>query len=310
MGTSDKTANRADEDLSPGLRRVSAHQNGMRLDNAVRSLLGSHIPMSAVHRWIRRGIVRHNKKRAKSAARVATGDLVRVPYVETHNHAPAKPISLRILYEDDFCFAVEKPSGIASHADDRGIPGLYERLKAQPERSEIELVHRLDRGTSGCMMFAHQKTAARLLHEIFRKRLIEKTYLCLCDGDIEADTLSCNAPLVISSGAGSAKVRAVKHGDPDGVEARTHFKVLQRRGGTTLVEARPESGRTHQIRVHLAHLGYPIVGDYQYHPQGRTSEHADGRLSLHAWRLAWTPPGSEAKVTVETDLPEFAASLR
>ncbi|HUH37363.1 MAG TPA: 23S rRNA pseudouridine(955/2504/2580) synthase RluC [Spongiibacteraceae bacterium] len=296
---------------------VSAEQGDQRIDNfLLRELKG--VPKSRVYRLLRKGEVRVNRSRVKADYRVQPGDQVRIPPVRTAQAvAPARPsaglsgvLAARILYEDAGLLIVDKPAGLAVHGGSGLDLGLIEALRAmRPEAPFLELVHRLDRDTSGCVMIAKKRSALRSLHAMLRGTGITKVYWALADGRWPAHTRRVDAPLaknVLKSGERLVKVAA------EGRPALTEFAVLERFARATLVEARPITGRTHQIRVHAKQAGHALLGDEKYGQRDANAwarEQGLKRLFLHASRLEL--PWEGARLAVSAPLgPELEAVLQ
>lgn len=292
---------------------VDEESAGQRLDNfLLRHLKG--VPKSHVYRLIRSGQVRVNQGRAGADTRVQTGDRVRVPPVRTAQ-PPAGPAAapareFPILLEDEHLLALDKPSGVAVHGGSGVSFGVIEQLRrARPQARFLELVHRLDRDTSGCVMIAKKRSALRSLHAMLRGTGITKVYWALADGRWPAHTRRVDAPLaknVLKSGERLVKVAA------EGRPALTEFAVLERFARATLVEARPITGRTHQIRVHAKQAGHALLGDEKYGQRDANAwarEQGLKRLFLHASRLEL--PWEGARLAVSAPLgPELEAVLQ
>jgi len=300
---------------------------GQRLDNFLfRSLKG--VPKTHVYRIIRSGEVRVNKGRAQAETRVEDGDVVRLPPVRVSERAtepgagpqaPAREFAL--LHEDDALLAVDKPAGVAVHGGSGVSFGVIEQLRAaRPAARFLELVHRLDRETSGVLLVAKKRSALTRLQDQFRERETGKTYLALVLGDWPANKKVLDASLAryLVSGApdgkaeGERRVRVVPKDHPDAMRAVTLVRVLART--TAGPEAMPlsllavtiKTGRTHQIRVHLASAGHPIAGDEKYgdFAVNRALQKAGlKRMFLHAWRLRFTHPASGEPMALEAALP-------
>ncbi len=291
---------------------------GQRIDNfLLRRLKG--VPRSVIYRILRRGEVRVNARRVGPDYRLAAGDQVRVPPVRVAAERPAPQpggavaaaLQAAILYEDERLLIVNKPAGLAVHGGSGVSYGVIEALRAlRPQDRELELVHRLDRDTSGCLMLAKRRSLLRLLHALQRDGRVEKRYLALLAGRWRRGTARVDAPLrksVLQGGERMVRVAA------DGKEAVTELRVVERFADSTLVEAVLVTGRTHQIRVHAAHLGTPILGDAKYggaQANRRCRDLGLRRLFLHASALAIHWPGDEPPLRVEAPLdPELARFL-
>jgi 23S rRNA pseudouridine955/2504/2580 synthase len=282
---------------------------GQRIDNfLIRQLKG--VPKSYVYRILRRGEVRVNKGRIKADYRLKPGDLVRIPPVRLSDSPRSSPgqwimnrLDGAVLYEDDRFLVLNKPSGLAVHGGSGLSHGVIEALREmRPQDRHLELVHRLDRETSGCLLIARKRSALRILHELLRTRQMQKRYLALLAGNWPRDRLEVDEPLLknrLQSGERMVRV------DSSGKRAQTRFRVLQRYPDAMLVEAELMTGRTHQIRVHAAHLGTPILGDDKYgdDPSNRRfREKGLKRLFLHAASLSFQWPEEEGHITIKAPL--------
>jgi|TARA_Y100000310_G_scaffold319425_1_gene374672 23S rRNA pseudouridine955/2504/2580 synthase len=248
---------------------IGPESDGQRIDNFLITQLKG-VPKSRIYRLIRKGEVRLNSGRIKPDRRLQNGDQVRIPPVRTgrplQRSAPTDRQSIlleeRILFEDERLLVINKPAGMAVHGGSGVNHGVIEALRhLRPTADYLELVHRLDRDTSGCLLIAKKRSALRRLHEYLRTNSMHKIYVALLVGRFPRRRQQLSAPLLkneLRSGERMSQVHA------DGKEAKTLFKVIRYYRDTTLVEARPVTGRTHQIRVHCQHLGFPIVGDRKY----------------------------------------------
>ena len=298
---------------------------GQRLDNfLMRHLKG--VPKSHVYRIIRSGEVRVNKGRASADDRVAAGDQVRLPPVRISDRvaekadamaatiasgAPAREFS--ILFEDDYLIAIDKPAGVAVHGGSGVSFGVIEQLRmARPQAVFLELIHRLDRETSGILLIAKKRSALKLLQNQFRERETGKTYLALVLGRWPASKKVLDKPLhkyLLANG--ERRVKVVGKDDPDGMPSVT--LVRSRPTSTlafTLLEVTIKTGRTHQIRVHLASEGHPIAGDDKYGDfdankklMRTVDSPALKRMYLHAWRLQFSHPASGERIELSSPLP-------
>ena len=306
-----------------GVRHLTIDENssGQRLDNyLVRELKG--VPRARLYRALRRGEVRVNKGRVKADYRLVAGDRVRIPPLSQPDRPGpptiprywAEQLADRIVYEDGRLLVINKPSGLAVHGGSGLSYGLIECLRQMhPEDHYLELVHRLDRDTSGLLLVARRPATLRELHRQLRGDEVEKRYLALVAGNWPASLRVVEAPLeknVLQSG--ERMVRVSREGRP----SRTEFSVIERLHGATLVEARPVTGRTHQIRVHAKHAGYPLVGDDKYGNE-RTEALAAAiglrRLFLHACFLSFTLPDVgrlELRAALDPDLEMALEKLR
>ncbi|CAM3640685.1 23S rRNA pseudouridine(955/2504/2580) synthase RluC [Parendozoicomonas haliclonae] len=300
--TADRGAARVSEAtpaaVSVRMVTVDEDQAGQRLDNFLRVVLKG-VPKTHVYRIIRKGEVRVNKGRAKAETKLAAGDVVRVPPVRVSEaKAPVVPgmqvaqqIESAILYEDDALLVLNKPSGLAVHGGSGVSLGVIEALRQlRPDCRFLELVHRIDRDTSGCLLIAKKRSLLRHLHAQIREHHMLKVYNALVDGRWPARKELVDAPLqknILQSGERMVTVH------PEGKRSKTRFRVMERYQDATLVEASLETGRTHQIRVHTQHTGHPILGDVKYgYEQTRELAEKVGldRLFLHARKVGVNLP--------------------
>ncbi len=305
----------------PEVRQIAVDEGGagQRLDNfLLRHLKG--VPKTHVYRIIRSGEVRVNKARAGADTRLTEGDVVRVPPVRTSEAAarkaerPAPAREFPVLLEDEHLIALDKPAGVAVHGGSGVSFGVIEQLRqARPEARFLELVHRLDRETSGILLVARKRSALKALQDQFRERETGKTYLALVLGDWPERLKVIDAPLhKYVQGDGERRVKVVGKDDADGQRAITLVKVRERLPGFTLLEVTIKTGRTHQIRVHLAAQGHPIAGDDKYGDFERNKAlHKQGlkRMFLHAWRLQFTHPASGERTELLAPLPPELTSF-
>ncbi len=307
------------EDLSPKARRlaIDTEQAQQRLDNFLfRELKG--VPKGHVYRLLRTGQVRVNGRRVKPDYRLASGDEVRIPPVrQAETPPPARPGSRQlaalrdaILFEDDHVLVINKPAGMAVHGGSGVSFGVIEALRnLWPEQRILELVHRLDRDTSGCLLVAKKRSALRLLHTALREGAVEKHYLALLAGRWSGGERRVRLALeknVLQSG--ERRVRAAEAGKP----AETLFKPLQVFKDATLVDVSIMTGRTHQIRVHAAHLKHPVAGDDKYGDrQANRSFRSLGlkRMFLHARSLGFTHPLTGEALRVNAPLDDNLKSV-
>ena len=297
---------------------VDEESAGQRLDNfLIRHLKG--VPKTHVYRIIRSGEVRVNKGRASADSRVATGDVVRLPPVRISDKVadkaahPAPGREFPVLLEDDALLALNKPAGVAVHGGSGVSFGVIEQLRqARPQAKLLELVHRLDRDTSGILLVAKKRSALKHLQDQFRERETGKTYLALVQGEWPARLKVLDLPLhkfLLPSKDGvdgERRVRVTTPDDPDGMRSITLVKVAERLKGCTLLEVTIKTGRTHQIRVHLASQGHPIAGDDKYGDfewNKLLQKQGHKRMFLHAWRLQFNHPASGERVELNAELP-------
>ncbi len=315
--------------------QVDEESAGQRLDNfLLRQLKG--VPKTHVYRIIRSGEVRVNKGRASADTRVEAGDVVRVPPVRLSERATEKAEAMAslvargaparefpVLYEDEAVLAVDKPAGTAVHGGSGVSFGVIEQLRmARPQAKFLELVHRLDRETSGILLLAKKRSALKALQDQFRERETGKTYLALVAGQWPLNKKVLDKPLhkyLLEDG--ERRVKVVARDDPDGMKSVTLVKVRSRSGGPvapaaggySLLEVTIKTGRTHQIRVHLASEGLPIVGDDKYgdfelnkalqKPAAGQGHVPLRRMFLHAWRLQFNHPASGDRIELQSSLP-------
>lgn len=285
---------------------VDEDQGGQRIDNFLRTALKG-APKSLIYRVLRKGEVRVNKKRTKPDYKLQPGDLIRIPPVRLPEKGDAPVVGQNlldhleqaVLYEDDALLVINKPSGLAVHGGSGINLGMIEAVRQlRPSARFLELVHRLDRDTSGCIMVAKKRSMLRYLHELLRERRVQKIYHALVQGRWEARDKRVDAPLKrFELKSGERMVRVAE----DGKASVTDFRVLRRFGPqATLVEARPKTGRTHQIRVHTQFAGHPIIGDIKYGSDDiNESFRGEGfrRLMLHAAALhLHLPDGTPLRV--------------
>jgi 23S rRNA pseudouridine955/2504/2580 synthase len=292
--------------------------DGQRLDNFLLKLLKG-VPKTHVYRVIRSGEVRVNKGRAQADTRVATGDVVRVPPVRVADRggdaaAPVPPRDFPVLFEDEHLLAVDKPAGVAVHGGSGVSFGVIEQLRrARPEARFLELVHRLDKETSGILLLAKKRSALTRLQDQFRERDTHKVYAALVFGAWPKHLKVIDLPLLKTlDAAGERHVKVAAH-----EQARRSIslvKVVQAGHGISLLDVTIKTGRTHQIRVHLAHHGHPIVGDPKYGDFARNKafarERGFARMALHARHLAFDHPADGHRVTLDSPVPaEWQALL-
>jgi len=312
---------------SVSLITVAEHEAGQRLDNYLIKILKG-VPKSHIHRIIRAGEVRLNKKRCKPDSRIQTGDLLRIPPARTaakqrssENRAQAVPArEFTIIYEDDALLVIDKPAGIAVHGGSGVSFGVIEQIRrARPEARYLELVHRLDKDTSGLLMIAKKRSALVKLHEAIRNDHPKKIYLALGVGKLPNDSFHVKLPLFKYTGAQGEKMVRVSE---DGQSAHTIFRVLNRFSDDllhqvglshlTLVQATLKTGRTHQIRVHLQSQHCPIAGDERYgdyQANKRLQKLGLKRMFLHAAELHLDHPLTGEKLILEAPLPQDLAQF-
>tara|TARA_R100000687_G_scaffold76551_1_gene68582 strand:- start:1060 stop:2010 length:951 start_codon:yes stop_codon:yes gene_type:complete len=288
---------------------VGEEAAGQRIDNYLLKLLKG-VPKSRIYRLLRKGEVRVNKGRIKPEYKLMDGDSVRVPPIRVAERTAPEDVFVSdglsrqlqgaILFEDERLLIINKPSGLAVHGGSGVSVGLIEALRRiRPEERFLELVHRLDRDTSGCVMLAKKRSTLKTLHGLLRGNGVDKRYLALVEGRWSSRKVQVKLPLeknVLQSGERMVRV------NPDGKYALTRFEVVQRFPGATLVEARPVTGRTHQIRVHCQAAGHPIIGDDKYgRDEVNEQFRKEGvqRLFLHAHSLGFELDGERISVAAE-----------
>jgi 23S rRNA pseudouridine955/2504/2580 synthase len=284
---------------------------GQRLDNFLTKLL-KEVPKTHVFRVIRKGEVRVNGKRAKPETRLLASDIVRVPPVRVGAAAPPRRVSgelaahmaAAIIYEDPKLLVINKPAGVAVHGGSGVSFGVIETLRSLRPEETLELAHRIDRETSGILLVARKPAVLRTLHALLREGQVEKRYLALVKGKWELGKKRIDVPLRTDIRVGGE--RTVK-ADSSGKEAASVFKPVQFFGKrATLVEVELETGRTHQIRVHATHAGYPLAGDDKYGDEN-FNEHMKGygltRMFLHAHQVSFVWPETGVEFSVSAPLP-------
>jgi 23S rRNA pseudouridine955/2504/2580 synthase len=282
---------------------VGEEAAAQRIDNfLLRHLKG--VPKSHVYRVLRSGEVRVNSGRVKPEYRLKPGDRVRVPPMRlAAKPAGAKPAEFPVAYEDPALLVVDKPAGVAVHGGSGVSFGVIEALRAaRPQAKALELAHRLDRDTSGLLMLAKKRSALVELHRMLRDGEVEKVYLALAKGRVESRTL--REPLHKYVNAKGERRVSVQQG---GMAAETRVKTLKSSSEFSFLEIRLLTGRTHQIRVHLAHAGHPLLGDDKYGDfdlNHRLEKQGVRRLFLHASRLAFSHPLSKEAIRLEAPLPQ------
>ena len=294
---------------------VTEDEAGQRLDNYVQRRLG--VPRSRVYRVIRKGEVRVNGKRADPATRLSLNDRIRVPPVRVMPAGdPGKPsaelierMRAAIIHEDERLLVVDKPAGVAVHGGSGVSFGVIETLRALRPGEYLELAHRLDRDTSGCLVVARRAPALRILHALLREDGFEKRYLTLLKGPWNLGAKRIDAPLLTDARVGGERtVRVAAHGKA----SLSAFRPVQFFGRTaTLMEVSLETGRTHQIRVHAQHAGHPVAGDEKYgDAEFNETLRVLGlrRMFLHASSLSFQWPGG-AEFSVNAPLPADLASV-
>lgn len=288
---------------------------GQRIDNFLVARLKG-VPKSHVYRIVRSGEVRVNSGRVAASHRLQVGDRIRVPPIRVAEREagdlPAPPLELPVLFEDEHVLAVDKPAGLAVHGGSGIAHGAIERLRsARPEAKFLELVHRLDRETSGVLLLAKKRAALVALHEELRGRGMDKRYLTAVSGRVRDEKRRVQVALrKYSTGEGERRVAVDER---EGQEAETIFRRLARNEEFSLLEAELLTGRTHQIRVHLAHIGHPVLGDEKYgdFPLNKSlRKRGLRRMFLHAAELSFVHPATGERLTVRSPLPADLEAFR
>jgi len=285
---------------------VGVDEAGQRIDNYLVARLKG-VPKSRIYRILRSGEVRINSQRVDASRKVAPGDRIRIPPVrvaERDEAVPAPHFKLPVLFEDEALLAIDKPAGLAVHGGSGIAHGVIESLRSmRPEARFLELVHRLDRDTSGVLLVAKKRSALTAMHEAMRGRDIDKRYLVAVKGRFRNELQRVKAGLEERRNAAGEKLVAVAEG---GQPSETVFRRLARGERASLLEAELLTGRTHQIRVHAAHLKHPVLGDERYGDfELNKALRKDGlkRMFLHAARLGFAHPVTGAALVVESPLP-------
>jgi 23S rRNA pseudouridine955/2504/2580 synthase len=290
---------------------ISDEEAGQRIDNYLLRICKG-VPKSHIYRILRSGEVRVNKGRIDQTYRLAAGDVIRVPPIRiAEKAAQSVPgAEFRILLEDNHLLVIDKPAGVAVHGGSGVSYGVIEQLRAsRPDAKFLELVHRLDRDTSGVLLLAKKRSALTNLHEQIRDGLTDKRYLTLVAGDWKNSRQHIKLPLFkYTTADGERRVRVQEGGQP----SHTVFSLIRKCGDYTLLEAELKTGRTHQIRVHLSESGFPILGDDKYgdFALNKALQKADGRriafkrMFLHAHSITFTHPETGKTVSLKARLPE------
>ena len=294
---------------------VSKDREGQRLDNFLTARLKG-LPRSVIYRIIRTGQVRVNGGRAKPATRLEAGDMVRIPPATVREDKPGDvpPAVIQLLnkaicYEAHGVMVIDKPAGMAVHGGSGLSWGVIDVVRKMRPGASVDLVHRLDRETSGCLLLALDGGALREMNAQIKNNRIEKRYLCLMDGNLEQDVVEVNEPIGEFERAGQRFMRV----DQQGKQAHTTFRLLQNYGSCSFAEARLHTGRTHQIRVHATHLGLPLVADKRYSPSPRQKywkKEGAKRLFLHAHELRFSTRDGEEQLVSSPLPPELSQLLQ
>ena len=291
---------------------IDEGSDGQRLDNFLLRVLKG-VPKTHVYRVIRSGEVRINKGRAAAHTRLVLGDEVRVPPVrmaEPKAEGAVPPREFAVLFEDDHLLAIDKPAGVAVHGGSGVSFGVIEQLRrARPGAKFLELVHRLDKETSGVLLLAKKRSALTNVQDQFRERGTVKIYAALVNGVWPSSKKVIDVALLKTLDAqGERHVRAVDAGNQDARRSITLVKVARSFAQHTLLDVTLKTGRTHQIRVHLAHEGHPIVGDPKYGDFAANRLIARGelrfaRMFLHAKHLSFDHPAGGERIALDAPLP-------
>lgn len=283
---------------------------GQRIDNFLRNQL-KNIPKSVIYRLLRKGEVRVNKKRIKAEYKLTAGDVVRIPPVTMEIKEQANPVPSTklnrvaeletcILYEDEHLLVLNKPSGTAVHGGSGLKFGAIEALRAlRPQARFLELVHRIDRDTSGILLVAKKRSALRQLQSQFREKTVQKYYFALVMGHWKTQCKVVNAPLLKN------EVNSIVRVNPTGKPSETRFKVIEAFPQATLIQASPITGRTHQIRVHTQYVGHPIAWDDRYGDRrfdAYAAQFGIDRLFLHAANIIFLHPATGEKMEINAPL--------
>ena len=311
MPTDGKAVNSA----APAVRyvEVGEEEAGQRIDNYLLARLKG-VPKSRIYRIIRSGEVRINMKRAEASQKVAAGDRIRIPPVRVaERDAPeaAPHFKMPILFEDEALLAIDKPAGLAVHGGSGVSHGVIESLRSiRPQARFLELVHRLDRDTSGVLLLAKKRSALVVLHEMMRGHDMDKRYLAGVAGRFRNEKQ--RVKLALEKHVNAAGEKRVSVSD-EGQEAETIFRLVERGADMSLLEAELLTGRTHQIRVHLAHLGHPVLGDDKYGDfelNRKLRKEGLKRMFLHAAKLSFAHPVTAQPVDLVSPLPADLEKFR
>jgi len=290
---------------------ITEEEAGQRIDNYLLRVCKG-VPKSHIYRILRSGEVRVNKGRIDQLYRLEQGDLVRIPPIrvaEKTSNAAVPSAEFKIVHEDNHLLVIDKPAGVAVHGGSGVSYGVIEQLRAaRPEAKFLELVHRLDRETSGLLLLAKKRSALTNLHDQMREGLTDKRYLTAVSGNWVNKRQHVKLPLHKYTTPDGERRVVVQAG---GMESHTVFSLLRKWEEFALLEAELKTGRTHQIRVHLASSGFPILGDEKYgdfalNKQLQKATETRGalrRMFLHAYKITFTHPDSGAKMTLQAPLP-------
>lgn len=297
---------------------VEAEYAEQRIDNFLITKLKG-LPKTRVYRILRKGEVRVNKKRVQPSYRLQVGDHIRIPPMYLETKIPLAPsqyivatLAERILFEDKNFLIINKPTGIPVHGGSQVKSGVVETLRTiYPKLPQLELAHRLDSDTSGCLILAKKRSILREMHDLFRSGTVHKIYWALTKGEWQESELIVDVPLQKNLLVGGERIVKMHK---EGKQSLTVFKPLQSFTTATLVEATLHTGRTHQIRVHAQYRGHPIAGDEKYGDREFNKEmrgYGLRRLFLHAYQVEFTLPSTGQHVSVTAPLePELTACLK
>jgi 23S rRNA pseudouridine955/2504/2580 synthase len=309
------TDGKAAHSTPPAVRWIEVTEDdaGQRIDNYLLARLKG-VPKSRIYRILRSGEVRINSKRAGPQQKVVAGDRIRIPPVrvaERDEDVAAPHFKLPILFEDEALIALDKPSGIAVHGGSGVAHGVIESMRSmRPQARFLELVHRLDRETSGVLLIAKKRSALTVLHEMMRTRDMDKRYLAGVSGRFRNELQRVRASLAKHVNSAGEKRVSVSR---DGQEAETVFRLVERGADMSLLEAELLTGRTHQIRVHLAHLGHPVLGDDKYGDfelNKALRKQGLKRMFLHAAKLSFAHPVTGETLEIVSALPADLEKFR
>jgi 23S rRNA pseudouridine955/2504/2580 synthase len=308
---SEKSPSAPNTNLIVELLTIDRHHDAQRIDN----FLITHwkgVPKSHIYRLLRKGEIRVNKKRVKPDSRLKCGDLLRLPPIrKTIRIATETPgphllslVQNAVLYEDQDFLVVNKPQGVAVHAGTGNKLGFVEALRWHYKTKDgwsdyLELAHRIDKETSGCLVIAKNSQALKHIQGEFKARKVSKTYLALVHGQWPQGMEQVDAPLMKMEISTQEKVVKVS---PDGKDSQTRFRIIRKLSDATLIEARPQTGRMHQIRVHCQYAGHPIVGDPKYTLGRGVKSDNHHRLCLHASSISFALPSDKGVICVDAPM--------
>lgn len=299
--------------------RVDPDDAGQRIDNFLKRTLPG-VPKGRIYRMLRKGEVRVNGGRIRAEYKLAAGDELRIPpiTVRPQSESPApglvRGLENQIVFEDKSLIVVDKPSGLAVHGGSGISHGVVELIRAaRPACKDVALAHRIDRETSGCLVLTKKRSALRRVHELFREGRVEKNYLTLVKGDWQYGERIIDQPLLVTNREGGERHVILSS---KGKHAETRVRLSRRYDSSCLVQCQPKTGRTHQIRVHLAAAGHPILGDSRYGDAGENQRAAKAglkRLFLHAQSISFPDEsGNELHFAapLSDELQNYLSTLR